>query len=58
MNKSIILLFATIFGTVGAYVPVLFGDNDILSGWSILGSMLGGFFGIWLAVWLSKNMGI
>lgn len=46
--KAILLLGATIFGLIGAYVPVLFGDNDLLSGWSILGSMIGGFFGIWV----------
>ena len=57
MNKSVILLLAGVFGTVGAYVPVLFGDNDFLSGWSILGSTIGGFFGIWLAVWLGKQIG-
>ncbi len=55
MNKSVILLFATIFGAVGAYVPVLFGDNNLLSGWSILGGMVGGFFGIWFAAWLAKS---
>lgn len=57
MNKKILLLFATIFGIAGAYVPVLFGDNDMLSGWSILGSMIGGLFGIWLGVVVSKRWG-
>ena len=56
MSKSLLLLFATIFGTAGAYVPVLFGDNDILSGWSILGGMIGGFFGIWVGVKVSKAL--
>jgi hypothetical protein len=46
--KPMILLGATIFGIAGAYVPVLFGDSDPLSGWSILGGMIGGFFGIWV----------
>ena len=55
MNKSIILLFATVFGVIGAYVPVLFGDNGLLSGWSILGSTVGGVIGIWLAVLLAKR---
>ncbi len=55
MNKSVILLFAAVFGTLGAYVSVLFGDNSLLGGWSILCSTLGGFFGIWLAVWLAKR---
>jgi uncharacterized membrane protein YsdA (DUF1294 family) len=57
MNKKVILLFATIFGIVGAYIPVLFGDSDPLSGWSILGSLIGGIFGIWLGVVVSKRWG-
>jgi len=40
----------TVFGAAGSYVPVLFGDHDLLSGWSILGGMIGGFFGIWVGV--------
>ena len=56
MNKSLVMLFVIIFSTVGAYVPLLFGDTNILSGWSILGGTLGGFFGIWFAVWLNKQM--
>lgn len=57
MNKKTILLFATIFGIAGAYVPVLFGDTDMLSGWSILGGLIGGLFGIWLGVAVSKRWG-
>lgn len=48
--KQVVILSATLFGAIGSYVPVLFGDNDILSGWSIVGGMIGGFFGIWAAV--------
>jgi hypothetical protein len=55
--KQIILLSATIFGIAGAYVPILFGDNDLLSGWSILGGFVGGLFGIWLGVVISKRYG-
>ena len=36
------------FGILGSYVPVLFGDSDFFSGWSILGGMIGGFVGIWV----------
>jgi len=57
MNKKTILLFATVFSIAGAYVPVLFGDTDMLSGWSILGGLIGGFFGIWLGVAASKRWG-
>ncbi|MEO5950544.1 MAG: hypothetical protein ABIQ04_03790 [Candidatus Saccharimonadales bacterium] len=57
MNKKVILFFATIFGIAGAYLPVLFGDNDMLSGWSILWSTVGGIFGIWVGVIVSKRWG-
>lgn len=54
MSKSLLLLCAAIFGGIGSYAPVLFGDNDLLSGWSILGGMVGGFFGIWVGVKVYK----
>lgn len=57
MNKRLLLLMATIGSVAGAYVPVLFGDNDPLSGASILGGMIGGFVGIWLGAVLSKRYG-
>ena len=53
--KQIILLFATVFGIAGAYVPVLFGDNDMFSGWSIFLGLVGGIFGIWVGVVVSKR---
>lgn len=55
--KQIILLFATIFGVAGAYLPALFGDTDMFSGWSILGGFIGGIFGIWLGVFVYKRWG-
>lgn len=55
MNKKSILLFATVFGAIGSYIPVLFGDNDPLGGWSILGGFIGGIFGIWIGVQISKR---
>jgi hypothetical protein len=54
--KQLILLCATVFGFIGSYIPVLFGDTDMLSGWSILGGMIGGFFGIWAGVKLYRLM--
>lgn len=54
--KQMALLGAAIFGTVGAYLPVLFGNNELFSIWSILGSMIGGFFGIWAGVKIYKMM--
>ena len=55
MNKSVILFFALAFGFVGNFAPMLFGDNDIFSGWSILGGFVGGIFGIWVGVVVSKR---
>lgn len=55
--KQLILLFATVFSIAGAYVPVLFGDSDMFSGWSILGGLVGGLFGIWVGAVVSKRWG-
>lgn len=57
MDKKTILFFATIFSIAGAYVPILFGDTDMLSGWSILGGLIGGIFGIWVGVVVLKRWG-
>jgi len=57
MDKKTILFFSTIFSIAGAYVPILFGDTDMLSGWSILGGLVGGIFGIWLGVVVLKRWG-
>jgi hypothetical protein len=57
MNKSFILFCATIGGIAGAYIPALWGDTDMFSGWSILLSTLGGIAGIWLGVIISKRIG-
>lgn len=57
MNKKVILFFATVGGIVGGYVPVLFGDNEFLDGWSILAGTIGGIVGIWLGVVISKRLG-
>jgi hypothetical protein len=47
-NKSIIWLGAGIGGTVGGFIPGLWGGSDF-GGWSILLSTVGGLAGIWLA---------
>ena len=57
MDKKAILFFATISSIVGAYIPMLFGDTDLLSGWSILGGFIGGIFGIWVGVVVLKRWG-
>jgi drug/metabolite transporter superfamily protein YnfA len=55
MNKSVILLFATIFELAGNFVPMLFGNNDLFSVWAILGGLIGGIFGVWVGVVVSKR---
>ena len=57
MNKKAILFFATIGGIAGAYVPMLWGDNDMLGGSSILFGTIGGLVGIWLGVVVAKRLG-
>lgn len=53
MNKKLITAGVIVGGTVGSYLPVLFGAGQ-LSGWSILGSLIGGLAGIWAGVKLSS----
>jgi len=57
MNKTIILTCATIFGIAGGYVPFLWGDTDLFSGWSILMGMIGGLFGIWVGAMINRRIG-
>jgi hypothetical protein len=56
MYKLLVLTGATIGGIAGAYVPWIFGDTDLLSGWSILGSTVGGLVGIWLGYLVAKRI--
>lgn len=55
MNKHVILFFAIIFELIGNFVPVLFGNNDFLGGWSILGGLIGGLIGVWLGIVVSRK---
>jgi hypothetical protein len=57
MNKGLLTIMAGVFSFVGSYIPVLFGDNDLFGGWSILGGVIGGLFGIWVGVKISKRYG-
>ena len=56
MSKMIIMICLAVFGLIGGFVPLLFGDNDIFSLWGILGSVVGGFIGIWIGVKISKRI--
>ena len=54
MNKGVLMLMAGIFGTLGAYIPIVLGwDPTGFGGPSILGGLVGGLFGIWLGAKIS-----
>jgi hypothetical protein len=44
-RKKWVMLGMVIFSTVGGYMPVLFGQDDLMV--SLLGSFIGGIIGIW-----------
>lgn len=56
MYKLLVLTGATIGGIAGAYVPTLWGDTDLFSGWSILCSTIGGLVGIWLGYLVARRI--
>lgn len=55
MNKATIMLMMGVGSTVGGLVPYLLGDQDLVSVWPIIGSIIGGVIGIWLGVKISKG---
>ncbi|MBN9398237.1 hypothetical protein J0I05_03405 [Candidatus Saccharibacteria bacterium] len=57
MNKLLITIGAAIGGIIGAYIPFLWGDTDIFSGWSILLATVGGIVGIWAGFKLAQRIG-
>jgi len=57
MNKTVLMIFATIGMTVGAFIPALWGDNNMFGIASLFFSMVGGFIGIWLGIVVSKKIG-
>jgi hypothetical protein len=56
MNKMIITLGMGVGSTLGAFLPFLWGDNNMLGGASIVWGLIGGVLGIWLGVVMSKAM--
>lgn len=56
MYKILIGMGALVGSIVGAYVPALWGDTDLFSGWSILLSTIGGIFGIWLGYLVARRI--
>ena len=57
MNKLLITIGAAIGGIIGAYIPFLWGDTDMFSGWSILLATVGGIVGIWAGFILAQRIG-
>ena len=57
MNKMLITTGAVIGGIAGAYLPMLWGDNDLFSGTSIILGTVGGIVGIWLGYLAAKRLG-
>jgi hypothetical protein len=45
-TKTMVWIGLFIGSTIGGYLPAFFGAS-VFSGWSILGSTLGGALGIW-----------
>ncbi|MDE2041229.1 MAG: hypothetical protein KGI59_02510 [Patescibacteria group bacterium] len=45
-TKTLIWISITVFGTIGGYVPTLWGASAFGFS-SVIGSTLGGLFGIW-----------
>ncbi|MDB5163081.1 MAG: hypothetical protein JWN28_689 [Candidatus Saccharibacteria bacterium] len=56
MYKILIGIGALVGGIAGAYVPALWGDNDIFSGWSILFSTIGGLVGIFVGFIIARRI--
>lgn len=57
MGKKFIYFTMTIGMTVGGALPMFFGDNSLLDGWTLLGGLVGGLFGVWVGVKLLKLYG-
>ena len=52
-TKTIVWICVIIFGIIGGYIPLLFG-NSLLSSWAIFGNGIGGLFGIWAGLKIGK----
>lgn len=55
MEKKIIYIFIGVFGTLGAYLPVLVGASSF-GGWSILGGFIGSIIGLIVGVKVNSNI--
>jgi hypothetical protein len=41
-------------GVIGAYIPVLLGDSNPFSGWSLLAGFVGTIVGLWMGYKLGQ----
>lgn len=48
MNKKVVMFFTVVGLTLGSFVPMLWGNDNMFSGSSILWSTILGIAGIWL----------
>jgi uncharacterized membrane protein YeaQ/YmgE (transglycosylase-associated protein family) len=53
--KSLIYIGIFVGGTIGSYIPTLFGQ-DMFSIASIVGSLVGSIAGLWIRYKLSTNL--
>lgn len=56
MYKLLITIGAFVGGIVGAYIPMLWGDDDMFGGMSILLGTVGAIVGIFLGYALAKRL--
>jgi hypothetical protein len=54
MSKGLMMLSITICGGIGSYIPVILWHAGGLSGWSIIGGLIGSIAGIWVAFKLNE----
>ena len=47
MSKLPMYIIVSLGMGIGGYLPVLLGQS-MLGGWSVLGTLIGGFIGIWV----------
>jgi hypothetical protein len=57
VSKLILGVSVTVFGGIGSYLPVLFGDQDPFSAWSFLLGTIGSILGIWVWYKLKDSIG-
>lgn len=55
-SKTWVMIGMGVGSTVGALVPMLFGDSSFFDGWSVLGTTVGGIIGIWLGYKIGKAL--